>query len=203
MTQRRPGIPKAISEQVLDEFNHLCAVCGGKRPQLHHIDKNPANNDPMNLIPLCPNDHLSDAHNPTQPIEPGKLSLLRRYKDPTVLTPQFHVLFIQVRFLDEIADNANTTELRDKSLELVEFVNELEMGNFYANQIKKLCKAPVGGVFVGAPPGSQGALEDKKKAEQRASEYRNQLRNARDEVYSLIVQLLRFQSWRVPQKKGD
>jgi hypothetical protein len=98
MAKGRPKIPAPIREQVLKEYNHLCAVCGEVNPQLHHIDEDPSNNNPMNLIPLCPNDHLIDVHNPTQPIEPGKLRLLRKYKDPTVLTPQFHPLFVRKNF---------------------------------------------------------------------------------------------------------
>src|SRR6266852_5884563 len=92
-SKTRKAVPKATRSQVLAEFNHRCAVCGTDRPQIHHIDENPSNNDPMNLIPLCPNCHLTDQHNPTQPIDPAKLSLFRQYKDPMILTPQFHPLF--------------------------------------------------------------------------------------------------------------
>lgn len=38
-----------------------CAVCGirenGKKLSLHHIDYDPGNNDPSNLIPLCGSCH--------------------------------------------------------------------------------------------------------------------------------------------------
>lgn len=35
-----------------------CVVCGeDKIVEVHHLDENRANNDPSNLIPLCPNHH--------------------------------------------------------------------------------------------------------------------------------------------------
>jgi hypothetical protein len=55
MRKARPSILRPIKDSVLREFNHRCAICGKERPQIHHIDENPANNDPLNLIPLCPN----------------------------------------------------------------------------------------------------------------------------------------------------
>jgi 5-methylcytosine-specific restriction endonuclease McrA len=79
MPKDRPAIPKAVRESVLSEFNHRCAVCGEDKPQVHHIDEDPSNNDPMNLIPLCPNCHLIDQHNPTVPINARRLRLFRRY----------------------------------------------------------------------------------------------------------------------------
>ena len=60
----RTDIPKTVREAVLKEFNHRCAVCGGDRPHLDHIDEDPSNNDPFNLLPLCPNCHIRDRHNP-------------------------------------------------------------------------------------------------------------------------------------------
>jgi len=203
MTKKRTKIPKPIREKILDEYNHLCAVCGKERPQLHHIDNDPTNHDLMNLIPLCPNDHLIDVHNPTQPIESEKISLLRKFKDPTVLTSQFHPLFIRVQFLDEIDDNADSDHLSEKVSELVKFVEELEMGKFYANRIKKLLEEPsrVDIAFIGGPPDPEEEIRHKRRWEQHSREHREKLRNARDEVYSLIVELLRFQSWRLEIKK--
>jgi 5-methylcytosine-specific restriction endonuclease McrA len=90
MAKDRAHIPRTVRDQVMGEFNHRCAKCGADHPHLHHIDEDPSNNDPMNLIPLRPNCHLIDQHNPTQRIEPERLMLFRKYKDPAILTPQFH-----------------------------------------------------------------------------------------------------------------
>ena len=42
----------------LQHWKHECAICGfDKIVAIHHIDENHNNNDPKNLIPLCPNHH--------------------------------------------------------------------------------------------------------------------------------------------------
>jgi len=133
MAKDRPAIPRVVRYALLSEFNHRCAVCGKDRPQVHHIDEDPSNNDPMNLIPLRPNCHLIDQHNPTVPIDPDKLRLFRRYKDPVILGAQFDPLFQRLRFLDKIEDDpAKAGEVERKGLELVAFVRVLQMGEFYS-----------------------------------------------------------------------
>ena len=99
--RRRPAIPALIRKGVLSEFNQRCAICGADRPHVHHIDANPRNSDPLNLIPLCPNCHLTDQHNPTASMHPEKLRLFRRYKDPLILSHQFEPVFRRMRFLWE------------------------------------------------------------------------------------------------------
>ncbi len=71
MSKQRVSIPKAVRDKILAEFNHRCAVCGADRPHIDHIDEDPSNNEPMNLLPLCPNCHLTDKHNPTSKIAGG------------------------------------------------------------------------------------------------------------------------------------
>ena len=42
----------------LQNWKHECAICGFDRiVAIHHIDEDHHNNDPKNLIPLCPNHH--------------------------------------------------------------------------------------------------------------------------------------------------
>lgn len=42
----------------LNNHEKKCVVCGfDKVVAIHHIDENKKNNDPTNLIPLCPNHH--------------------------------------------------------------------------------------------------------------------------------------------------
>ena len=69
----RKAVPRATRDEVLREFNHACAICGTANPQIHHIDGDHSNNDPLDLLPLCPNCHLGDQHNPTRPLEPGRV----------------------------------------------------------------------------------------------------------------------------------
>lgn len=189
MAKTRLQIPKAIRDTVLKEFNHRCAICGTDRPQVHHIDENPSNNDPLNLIPLCPNCHLVDQHNPTIPIDSEKLRLFREFKDPTILKPQFHPLFTRIKFLNSVKVDSNTQDLYRRSHELVEFIANLEMGSFYSKRIGELVGKPISiGVFFGGET-------DKVREERIESDYRKQLCSAKDQVYWLVIELLRFQKW--------
>lgn len=108
---QRKAIPKAVKDAVLKEFNHHCAMCNTANPHVHHIDENPENNDPQNLLPLCPNCHLLDHHNPTAVVDPKKLSLFRQFKDPRILSSEFHPLFIRLRFLLDL-NNDNFLPVR-------------------------------------------------------------------------------------------
>ena len=135
MAKNRVTIPTAIRESVLKEFSHHCAICGKDSPHIDHIDGDPSNNDPMNLIPLCPNCHLTDKHNPTTPIDSEKLRLFREFRDPTILKPQFQPLFIRMKFLNSITDYAKTSDLWNCSGDLFDFVAHLEMGGFYSKKL--------------------------------------------------------------------
>ena len=197
MPKTRVTIPKQVQEGVLREYNHRCAICGADRPQIHHIDEDPSNNVPKNLLPLCPNCHLTDQHDPTRRIATGKLQLFRRYKDPTVLSPQFHPLFNRLQFLSGIeVDDSPTSSLEEQADELVEFVNVLEMGSFYAKEIRKLTKPPVRvSVFV---LGDGPDPESERRFRRENREYRAQLADVRERVVELVIELLRYQPW--PQR---
>jgi hypothetical protein len=138
----RAAVPKKIKDTVLDEYSHRCAVCAGDRPHLHHIDEDNSNNSPMNLLPLCPNCHLRDQHNPTRMIEIGKLRLFREHKDPAILLPQFHPVYTRQLFLHDIeAGSESTDRYIVQAQELTELVAEMEMGTFYAKRINELLSA--------------------------------------------------------------
>lgn len=192
MAKTRISIPQKVAGKVFREFNHRCAKCGADNPQLHHIDGDPANNDPLNLIPLCPNCHLTDQHNPTRFVEPGKLKLLRVYKDPTILKPQFHPIFKRMQFLESREGDFEIEELEQKAIELVEFVFTLEKGEFY-------------GTHIGHTMIPQDLLvrnttvarfkSDSHKAQRRAAEYFQHLQNTKAQVYAWVIEALRFQNW--------
>jgi hypothetical protein len=189
---RRTTIPKATREQVLAEFNHRCAVCGAERPQVHHIDENPANNDPLNLLPLCPNCHLTDHHNPTRPIDPLKLTLFRKYKDPAILKPQFEPLFSRTRFLFDLSEPVGYDALKSRTSELRDFVSVLEMGAFYSSRLHQLIGPPPGRGFVDLYEPDEVTQHWWREHER---EYREQLVTNREAVLALVVELLRYQRW--------
>jgi len=192
MAKERPAIPKALRDEILKEFNHRCAMCGADQPQIHHIDSDPSNNDEMNLIPLCPNCHLIDQHKPSQPLEPEKLKLFRRYKDPTILSPQFDPLFTRLRYLYSI-QTIDHKLLEKHSKELVSFVSALSMGVFYSEKIRQLTsKLKHAYSFSGSERNINISHND--------DEYKSKLENNKEEVISLVIELLRYQQWEHPKK---
>jgi hypothetical protein len=195
ITKKRRAIPAKTRDSVFREFNHRCALCGANNPHLHHIDEDPSNNDIMNLLPLCPNCHLTDQHNPTARLAPERLALFRTYKDPAILSPQFEPLFKRLRFLDDITDTHDANELSENAEELCSFISVLNMGEFYSTKVNKLVKYPPHAYVV-----ALGSWDPEHQAsvKRHHKEYREQLRCARHEVYSLAVELLRYQDgWTV------
>lgn len=196
MAKKRVAIPPAIRDAVLKEYAHRCAKCGADRPQVHHIDENPSNNDPLNLIPLCPNCHLTDQHNPTQHVPIGILRLFRRYKDPAILSPQFSVLYKRLKFLEEI-DTIHSKELSEAAEELTRFVFALERGEFFAKEIKTLTHR-IGLATVLRRPGedrAQAAMRLSAERAQQDKKFRDMLQTNRDAVYELVMDLVKFQDW--------
>jgi hypothetical protein len=142
MAKIRAEIPKSVRESVLKEFNHRCAVCGEDRPHLHHIDEEPANNDPMNLIPLCPNCHLGDQHDASNAIPRPKLLFFRRHKHRLILSPQFNSLIRRLAFLGRVTDSDSVLVLEERVNELSTLVGNLAMGGFFSEQLLKLLTPP-------------------------------------------------------------
>jgi hypothetical protein len=188
---KRITVPKSTREQVLAEFNHRCALCGEVRPQVHHIDENPGNNDPFNLLPLCPNCHLTDQHNPTKTVDRLKLYFFRRHKDPTILKPQFEPLFSRARFLFVLDEVGTLETLKSLVVELQEFVAVLEMGAFYSSRLNSLLM-PSYQIFVDAPDSD---VEVERLWREHERQYRDKVQANRDAALKLLVELLRYQKW--------
>ena len=170
----RTKIPTKIKNEVLKEFRHRCAICGGNNmPQMHHIDEDPSNHNPMNLIPLCPNCHLSDQHDPTGNVDPGILHLFRKFKDPTILSPPFHAFYRRFSFLLNIDSDVEHITPADNSAfyDLTYFMESLEMGEYYSYHLFRLLA-------------DGGRLLEPYF-----------LKTNRDEAITLLIELLRFQNW--------
>jgi len=192
MASNRKAVPRAIRDQVLGEYNYLCAICGGPSPQLHHIDGDNSNHDILNLLPLCPNHHLNDQHNPTHMIDRGRLVLFRRFKDPAILSPQFEPLYRRLRFMyDLAAESTDLDTLRGRASELIAFVAALHMGDFYAARLGRLI-APIDHAQVFTAD-TQPELDQRHR--ERHVEYVEKLGAGHEEVLRLCVELLRYQEW--------
>lgn len=194
MSKNRSSIPKAIREQVLKEFNHRCAIYGGDNPHIHHIDGDPTNHDPINLIPLCPNCHIRDQHDPTKAVDKGILALFRIHRDPSILTPQFYPLYIRLHFLESIAPQTEVEQLQSMIEELLDFIAELEMGSFYSKKIGTLLeKSKQARIIIIGDPESERHYAESIKRENK--EFIQKVINNKDLVVSLATELLRFQKW--------
>jgi hypothetical protein len=173
----------------------ICAICGTDRPQLHHIDENPAHNESANLLPLCPNCHLVDQHNPTAPIDSRKLGLFRRYKDPVILSAQFDPLFRRFAYLLELDPAANYAGLVAAGVELVAFISALKMGGFYHVRVADL--------ITDNSPHFSVVNEPQHVVQQRFEERRRffleKLQTNRGQVVDLIIEMLRYQDWPSPR----
>lgn len=190
----REAIPKKLKDALLDEYDHRCAVCGGDRPHVHHIDEDAGNNELQNLLPLCPNCHLRDQHNPTRKIDIPKLQLFRKFKDPSILKPQFHPIYMRQIFLAAVErGDESTSELEAQAAELIEFVSALEMGEFYSKRLTELI-GPLRRAFImSLGGGPDPAYERQRRAAN--GDYCDKLISNRDSAQALLVELLRYQSW--------
>ena len=190
----RTIVPTKIREAVLAEYSHKCAICGSERPHLHHIDEDNSNNVTSNLLPLCPNCHLRDQHNPTKRLDTDKLGLFREYKDPSILTSQFHPTFLRQRFLSTIKlCDEDTGQIEAQCVELIEFISTFEMGVFYAKKLKELMQ-PNQSAYVFSMLGTDTPDTSRKVAEANRK-YREELLAARPAIQYLLVEQLRYQTW--------
>lgn len=194
MAKSRKTIPKATKDSVLKEFNHRCAICGADRPQLHHIDEDPQHNEITNIIPLCPNCHLTDQHDPTQPLNPLKLSLFRKYKDPHILKPEFHPLFTRFQFLFALVEHTDAYKIDEMAEELIDFVSEMEMGSFYAKRLSSIIR------MIHSPTVTLIGDHESERFWEETHEkdkvnYILEIEKVRDQAVGLIIELLRYQKW--------
>jgi hypothetical protein len=190
MAKQRVSIPKTIRDQVLKEYAHRCAMCGTDRPEIHHIDEDPSNNHELNLIPLCPNCHTNVVHTPFDAVEVRKLQLFRKYRHQLILAPQFHPIFTRLVFLDDVGAGANWENLR------IRIVKAQEKGDFYGGEISRLLafhpfNASFSIPFGGSVP--KWYVDEKNKERPK---YIEQVCQARERVYDLIIEMLAFQNWK-------
>ena len=61
MNKNRVNPSEKLKIDILSLCNNRCCICQTPFIIIHHIDKNPSNNDLDNLAPLCPNCH-AQAH---------------------------------------------------------------------------------------------------------------------------------------------
>lgn len=200
----RKGILRRQRDQLLELFNHRCAICGEDKPQIHHIDENPSNNDDLNLLPLCPTCHIRDMHDPTRRPDREKLALFRKYRDPSILAPEFEPIFRRIRFILVPEEITRVQQAHEYVVDLAAFLNQFEKGRYYHVKVTDPIRIE--------PMPAMGRDATMTRDEQRRGildreaivlqQYRSLIRTHRDTVLSYVVEMLRFQPWarRAPGK---
>lgn len=167
-------------------------MCGRHDPQLHHIDEDPGNNACANLIPLCPNCHLQDIHAPTAPLDRQKVSLFRRCKDPFILDPRFHPIWIRLRFLRGAADTKGYS-WKYCCQDLTSFVKAFTMGEYYSARIDSVLRKPVDHMVACLRNQGQNVSEKDIQNDPTRHKEVNEFRAAA--IEELCVEMLRYQGW--------
>lgn len=199
MVKKRISIPVKTKNKVLKEFRHKCGVCGNHDPQLHHIDEDPSNNDPLNLIPLCPNCHLQDTHDPTEPIQPSKIAIFRRTRDPHVLDTHFHPIWIRLKFLRE-NDSERSISLSYSVKDLLNFVRSFNMGGYYSEKISHILKKPMEFYRVYLKEESKNPSSKIDQEEILSKDVEDFRATA---IEDLCVEMLRYQNWNNKNNKNS
>ena len=194
MTKKRTSAPRATADAVLKEFRNRCAICGRYEPQLHHIDQNPSNNAAENLIPLCPNCHLQDIHDPTSIIDSRKIQLFRRLKDPFILDSRFHPLWQRIcRIADYESDDVAGYSYQFLTSDLLKFISSLTMGQYYAYRLKSALRDPVEHMIAEVRAKGE-TVEDAHEfwmnlVDPEIREFVNR------QIEDICVEMLRYQDW--------
>ena len=189
----RIKLTKALSEKVLKEYSHRCAKCGNVDPQLHHIDENNSNNTEYNIIPLCPNCHLTDQHNPTKKIPIQILRFFRKFKDPTILAPQFQPLFERFTFATEKVGAAGNPDHWIKDFLL--FVKNLSMGDYYLEAYRQIMTVDLNDTeFKVTHAHSDESTMQKELIKAKIEFFKEGIIHERLE--RLLIELIRFQDWK-------
>lgn len=173
MQKTRTNIPQKTREAIFKEYHHKCAFghANPPAPELHHIDGDPSNHDPLNLLPLCPNCHSSK-------LNPRILSVFRKYKSSEILSAQFEQLFNKTTLIFDLSDDDYYPYCYALGEDLVSFVRTLKKGKYYAPKIDKLIRA--------IPELDRETPE----------EYKAFHRQRCEDIMTLIVELLPFQGWK-------
>lgn len=192
MAKKRRTLTNGVRDSILAEFKHLCAMCGNHSPQVHHIDGEPTNNNPSNLLPLCPNCHLLDIHDPTAKPDPGRIALFRKSKDPFVLDSRFLPIWKRIKACQSSIEFRMLSSSWSEFDDLTNFVTHFNMGEYYAEQLKNARKESIRkSVYKVHPKG--GKIPDDFWSSQLYVE--TSCKVCIEDIESFCVEMLRYQGW--------
>lgn len=138
----RRKIPKAVVDKVKQEFHHRCALCRADYCEVHHIDEDPSNNDPDNLIPLCPNCHHGRVHGRGgHRIDAGALRRYRTIGNRFVATPAYDLLLRRTAYItSEQFHEMDWQQIDHAYQDLRSFVADLRFGKYFVEKLDRLMR---------------------------------------------------------------
>ena len=110
-----------------------------------------------------------------------------------------NAIYTRQQFLDEVEVNEDDyDEIMENSTELVKFISSFEKGDYYGEKIKELIYPPSGVFWIINGNSELEVLYDPREAN---CEYRQKLVDNKNEIQSLLVELLSCQSWADAESK--
>jgi hypothetical protein len=95
----------------------------------------------------------------------------------------------RVKFLHDVNESSNADEVEDKIKDLIEFVEKLQQGDYFAKKLREITHRPRRLVSWA----DESPEYDRKINEEYNQEYREKLIAAKDSMYSLIEELIKLQ----------
>lgn len=117
----------------------------------------------------------------------------RRLREPVILAPQFHPLFVRLEFLRRVTPTTPVKEIDRDVAELVQFVRTLNMGQFYGDKMEALLRRARCIYIPKSWRATDSECETALAAEER--KYREKVAACHAEVWDLIMELCSFQGW--------
>ena len=124
--------------------------------------------------------------------------MLREFKDPTVLKPQFEPLFARYSlvFEQDASSHHGLFSLLDAIDDFFRFVGVLRMGAYYSDALMRAV-GPIERLNELKPESTDAGTFTRHRMECMVltDRIRDQLRVARIDVRHLVVEMLRYQDW--------
>lgn len=100
-------------------------------------------------------------------------------------------IYTRLRFLDTIGNDSDADELETAANDLVRFIEKIPQGSYFLVKIGELTRRP--SISFAYSYGGRTKNDASPDMKEHSRNYRQQLRDARDEIYALVDELLRLQ----------
>jgi hypothetical protein len=120
--------------------------------------------------------------------------MFRQYKEKRILNPKFDIYFSKLEFLFQVNEGEEDVKELEKNAEhFIELCRNLKMGSYLAKEIEELI-GPLKYAWRVRLDGRPDPQNFHKKPKKNA-EYRRKLIENRNNVQSILVEILKHQDW--------